>query len=486
MLGGLLAGAAVPAIASAPLTSIRPLPRGTKPEPTIAAVEALVRKANLGGHVSFAVADMATGEMLETRKPLLTQPPASVAKAITAAYALDRLGPEHRFATRLIASGPVEDGLIKGDLVLAGGGDPTLDTDGLANLVSAMKDRGVHGVTGRFRVWSGALPALPWIDADQPDHVGYNPAIGGLNLNFNRVHFQWKRSGGSYDLSMEARAERFSPDVGIARVQVLQEQRAVYEYQHRNGADHWSVARRALGESGSRWLPVRRPGAYAEETFLTVARSYGFDLKAGPTLDQMPVGIEIAREEGAALRDLLRGMLRYSTNLTAEVTGLSASAAGGGVPNTLAASAAEMNEWAKSRLGARKPGLVDHSGLGYGSEVSAADMVQMLMAPDQYDRLGAILRDFRVNDANGNGVSRETLAVSAKTGTLNFVSALAGYARARDGRTLAFAIFTSDEERRDAIPVSHRERPEGARGWARRSRRLQQDLLLRWAQRFSA
>lgn len=445
-----------------------------------------MRKANLGGRVSFAVADLATGDILEMRNPLAGQPPASVAKAITAAYALDRLGPTHRFATRLVATGPVEDGQVKGDLVLAGGGDPTLDTDGLANLVEKLKARGIHGITGKFRVWDSALPALPWIDGDQPDHVGYNPAISGLNLNFNRVHFEWKKDGSDYDLTMEARATRFSPDVDIARMKISQEQRAVYEYQHRGGVDHWSVARRALGGGGARWLPVRRPGAYAEETFLTIARSYGFDLKVGPAMAHPPVGTELAREEGAALPDLMRGMLRYSTNLTAEVSGLTASASSGTVPQTLSASATAMNDWANETLEARRASLVDHSGLGYDSEVSALDMVRMLMAPGQNEQLRPILRQFKVNDANGKTIPLSQLAVNAKTGTLNFVSALAGYARAGDGRDIAFSIFTSDEDRRDAIPVSQRERPEGARSWASRSRRLQRDLLLRWASRFSA
>jgi D-alanyl-D-alanine carboxypeptidase/D-alanyl-D-alanine-endopeptidase (penicillin-binding protein 4) len=71
--------------------------------------------------------------------------------------------------------------------------------------------------------------------------------------------------------------------------------------------------------------------------------------------------------------------------------------------------------------------------------------------------------------------------IRAKTGTLNFVSALAGYATTPNGRELAFAIFTGDMERRGAIPKAFRERPEGARGWSRRSRRLQQDLIARWA-----
>jgi D-alanyl-D-alanine carboxypeptidase/D-alanyl-D-alanine-endopeptidase (penicillin-binding protein 4) len=52
-------------------------------------------------------------------------PPASVAKALTSLYALDTLGADHRFQTRVMATGSVIGGVLKGDLILVGGGDHT-------------------------------------------------------------------------------------------------------------------------------------------------------------------------------------------------------------------------------------------------------------------------------------------------------------------------------------------------------------------------
>mgnify|MGYP000010554905 CR=1 FL=1 len=55
--------------------------------------------------------------------------------------------------------------------------------------------------------------------------------------------------------------------------------------------------------------------------------------------------------------------------------------------------------------------------------------------------------------------------VRAKTGTLNFVSTLAGYVTGPGGRPMAFAILSGDVARRDALPLEQRERPPGGRAW---------------------
>ncbi len=117
--------------------------------------DALVAQAKLGGRVGFAVADVATGKRLEQGDPELGQPPASVAKALTAAYGLDILGPEFRFETQVVATGSVKDGVVQGDLILVGGGDPTLNTDDLAGLATKLKQAGITAITGDFKVWGG-------------------------------------------------------------------------------------------------------------------------------------------------------------------------------------------------------------------------------------------------------------------------------------------------------------------------------------------
>ena len=477
-LAGLASGTALPAAAEAPERSRRPLARGGKVEAAVLRAEDLVARARIDGKVSFVVADAVTGEVLESHEPMLPQPPASTAKALTSLYALDRLGAGHRFTTRLVATGPVENGRVMGDLILAGGGDPTLDTPALARMVSDLKDLGVREIGGRLRVWTEALPNFRQIDGEQPPHVGYNPAGGGLNLNYNRVYFGWERTGSAYQISMDARGGSLVPDVTVAQMEVVDRSTPIYTYEDRGGRDDWTVARHALGASGARWLPVRYPGLYAGEVLQVILRSYGIMSGGAIGRAEDVAGQTLVSHRSAPLADILREMLKYSTNVTAEMVGMSASKANGEVRD-LVGSAQEMNDWLSRNFGTETAAFVDHSGLGGDSRISARDMVRVMVASNKTGELQSLMKPFPVYDS-------PSLQVDAKTGTLNFVSALTGFTGGPSRTSLAFAIFCANTERRDALPIEAREKPPGGRHWLNRARTLQRDLLKRWATVYTA
>lgn len=492
-MAGLLAGAAAPALARAPATSARPRPRPAGvPAPAAAApraaaaaaapaAEALIEAARLGGRVCYAVADARSGALLEAREAEVAMPPASVTKAITALYGLDVLGAGHRFPTRLVATGALGGGRIAGDLVLVGGGDPTLTTDAVGDMAAALRAAGVRGVAGRFLYHSEALPHIDRIDPDQPEHAGYNPAISGLNLNFNRVHVEWRRAGQGWQVVVDARGDRFRPAVELAEVRIVNRAAPVFTYAGEAGHERWTVAAGALNAHGSRWLPVRQPALYAAEVFRTLAAAQGIALPPAERTRGAVAGTALVVRPGDELAGVLRDMLRHSTNLTAESIGLAASAARGGQVATLAASAARMAGWAGARLGLRAAHFVDHSGLGEAGRISAGDMLRALLRAGPEGPLRGLMRQVEMRDAGGRPLPGHPVEVTAKTGTLNFVSGLGGYARLQGGRELAFAIFAADLARRSRLTAAERERPPGGPEWTARARRLQQQLIERWA-----
>jgi D-alanyl-D-alanine carboxypeptidase len=540
---------ATAAFGEAPLTSMRPVAR----VPTEDAIRKLVADAGLTGVTGVVVTDLATGEVIEDIAGAFEQPPASTAKAVTALYALEALGAGHRFETRVHADGPFVNGVVEGNLILAGGGDPDLATDDLATLAARLKEAGLREVKGDFLVWDEALRNVDEIDPSQLDHFGYNPTITGLNLNYNRVHFEWKRAGEGFNTFVDARSENYRPAVTVAEVNIVDRDAPVFTYANTGNADRWTVARSSLNDEGSRWLPVRHPALYAGEGFetfvdarsdnyrpaVTVAkvalvdrdapvftyadagdvdqwtvarsslndegsrwlpvrhpaiyagevfavfmRSQGIVLKTPKETPTQPTGPVLANFQSNLLTEQLQFMLRNSINLSAEVTGMSATKALLGQRAGMQDSAVAMSDWAALRSERRvAPAFVDHSGLGDASRISPADMVGILAAPRVHDLLFPILRPVRVFDDAGTEIVRRGMDVRGKTGTLNFVSSLAGYVRTDQGRNLVFTIFSSDMIRREEGKRSGAERPQGALGWGRRARAMQGKIVRHLATR---
>lgn len=132
-------------------------------------------------------------------------------------------------------------------------------------------------------------------------------------------------------------------------------------------------------------------------------------------------------------------------------------------------------------LGAEQARFVDHSGLSDASRVSPADLVKMLVKMGPGGVLHSHMKAVAPKSDDGKTNKAAGHSINAKTGTLNFVSSLAGYVTTGDGTTLAFATLTADMPRRNQIARADRERPQGAKAWGSRSRLLQHQLINRWA-----
>lgn len=445
------------------------------------APSARLQAARLGrAELGFFAVDLASGAVRVSHQPDLPLPPASTLKTVTALYALDRLGGAHRFQTRVIRAGDA--------LVLAGGGDPVLDSDALAGLAAATMRAVGDWRPARFLVWGGALPRMAEVAPGQAAHLAYNPAVSGMMLNFNRVHLGW-RCADNCAFNLEARAARSSPRAYTVSA-AARPGGGAFVHSLTGGVEQWQVPRAGLGKAGSRWLPVRQPELYAGDVFQTLCRAEGLVLPAPEITDLRPEGAVIARHDSPPLTEVLRGMLDHSTNLTAEAVGLAASGAG-----DLAGSAAAMARWVAGlagRGGAQAGGVsgadwdaasglrfVDHSGLSGDNRVTARALAGLLARPEARQALRGLLktdplRDVLGKDARGDGRNGAAV-VAAKTGTLNFVSCLAGYAGTPEGAEVSFAILSADLGKREE--TAGQELPAGVLAWVKRSKEMQRDLV---------
>lgn len=114
--------------------------------------------------------------------------PASSLKTLTTATALEMLGPDFRFETRLRAAAPIVEGTIQGDIVIVGGADPMLAMRDVTAWAQELKARGLMRVAGNVvgdgRVLSGSIFNDFWDWGDIGN--GYGSAVAGLNLEHNR------------------------------------------------------------------------------------------------------------------------------------------------------------------------------------------------------------------------------------------------------------------------------------------------------------
>lgn len=110
--------------------------------------------------------EAADGSVLASQAADRPVHPASVTKVASSLALLERLGPDHRFETRISAAGDVRDGQVLGDLVIQAAGDPTLVYENVFLLLARLRDLGVRGVAG------GLLVQGPLLFNWKPDPAG--------------------------------------------------------------------------------------------------------------------------------------------------------------------------------------------------------------------------------------------------------------------------------------------------------------------------
>jgi len=200
----------------------------------------------------------------------------------------------------------------------------------------------------------------------------------------------------------------------------------------------------------------------------------------------------LAEHPSPPMHEVVRAMLRYSNNLVAELTGLAAGRQLTGQRIGLSQSAIAIAQWYERVLPETDWARFDpgnHSGLNAGARMTPDQLAAILrFAHDaRYGRDGRTLIELLPTVGLDGGLGRRlqtpdtSFAVFAKTGTMNFVSGLAGYLPTRGGRARMFAIFVNDKPLRrayDADPGGNWGQQAG--GWRSRAKELEAALVRLW------
>ncbi len=448
-----------------------PPAQASKPRKAFSAVPQTLRQAldQIGRHaptrsagVSVAISDLETGETAYTRNPDQPETIASVTKMISSAAALHYLGPTYKFRTTFWRRGDVREGNLMGSILVVGGGDPNISGRFYENDSFAVFDRWAQGLrqAGIVRVSGDLILNASAFDRiyrhpDWPpdrDTRWYQAPISALSYNDNVVIVSVGRGA----LPGAPAIVSIDPDTDVVQ----------------------TVARaRTVGKTGKVRIAVARPGG-SDQVYVdgTVPARY-FRYSVPLAIDDPPkffgaalksrlraAGIELAGtvverdvepDNGWLLiarteSDLIPTMSvsnKHSQSFYAEQIFKTLALEKTGKGTWEGALALSRQFLASMGLDPARFDIHDGSGLSAANRVTAGDMVKFLRAMRLHPQW-AVWRSTLAVSGDSEGSLRSRLMdsfakgqVQAKTGTLNGVSTLAGYARAGSGKTYAFAIL---------------------------------------------
>ncbi len=344
-----------------------------------------------GREVSVSVWVEGWGEVAGL-SPDLALRPASNQKILTAVGALELLDHDQRLVTSVRATAPVDGGRLDGDLVLVGGGDPTLWDVGphsIYQLAVELRELGVEEVTGGLYVddsrYDSRRMAQGWTDQQIP---GDAAPISALTVAANRLGDEYAYLADPASGNAEVFG-RYLSDVGIA-----------------------------VGE--------------------------GFVSGEPPE-----ASVELVRTQSPTVAELVGSMLRNSDNTTAELLlkeiGLQVSGEGSTLAG-LDAARGVVEGWCVELSGHDDDG----SGLSYRNTRSAREWREMLLAAQRQDWWPVMLEGLPLaGSEDGTLANRLTDPatdgnVRAKTGTIDVARALSGVFTTAGGRTATFSIIIND------------------------------------------
>ena len=398
-------GSSAPATTATPVLSARRMPDLLASYKADAQLGAALQPILAQATPTTCLTVHAQGRTIMASNGNLAVMPASTEKLLTATAVLDRMGPDAVLTTTAVSSATPSGGVLDGDLYVIGSGDPLLATTGYTSTFDE--------------------PNEPYNDyAQLADHI---KAAGITEIHGNVVGDESRFDTQRYLPSWPHRYITAS-EVGPV------------------GALMVNDGYTGLSLHPDAPAPMRKPGdpaPLAAETLISLLRSRGVQVTGTPSSGTAPAGAAtVATLDSKPMSVNVDEMLRRSDNTTAEVLNKDLATLDS-QPGTTA-NGAKVVRATLDHLGFPTDGAVtiDGSGLDLGNRVTCDLLVAAL---DHQGADSAVANDLPV--AGRTGTLRKRLKgtaadgkVRAKTGTLNDVSALAGFATTAAGQQLTFAF----------------------------------------------
>ena len=398
------------------------------------------------------------GPMLahEAAKPMN---PASAMKLVTTFAALELLGPDYRWTTQAFLDGPLEGGVLHGNLVLVGHGDPKITVEQWQAFMAKLVAQGLVAIDGDLVLdRSFFAPAAHDPAAfDGEPLKPYNVGPDALLVNFKAIKFAFAPNAAGDGTAVVATPPLDNvaigplPRLGSGDCNDWRSTLGATFIDRGARADAIFVGRYPAS-CGERewWVSLLDHPAYVHAMFTAYFREAGGRFAGGWKDGRAPAGKPaFAVLESPPLYDVARDVNKLSNNVMARQLFLTLATAKGPPPATTAGANAAVTRWLATR-GLKMPELVldNGSGLSRNERISAGSLVRLLIAADASPVRnefasslavaatdGTLERRFQNGDVAGQGL--------LKTGTLEGARAIAGYVITADGRRFALAAIVN-------------------------------------------
>ena len=430
----------------------------TLEEETAKQIEKLLRGPLRNGLTGLYVADALTGQPLFAVNADDPLNPASNVKMISTATALELLGPEFRYPTRVLGAAP-KDGTIHGDVYLLGSYDPTLTAEDLDDLAAELARAGVTAVEGDIV-------------------VGTDPTRDGIFRAIIPLHVTAGEPGAAPTVAIPFGADHVTVSVTAKTAKRAQRPRLTYKTTVTKSATGIPLITvtvgGTIGKGGSTTYPLwtRERTATAAYALRAALRSHNIAVTGDYKLlelgdyigDAVATGslpVELARHESRSLAEIVARVNKWSVNWLADRVVMTAAALAHRAPPSMDLAIDAMYSWlARHANLTRKDLLIDTgSGLSYKTQITPTELVAIVRAAAGFTQPAASSPDDlakawvdSLSIAGHDGTLRHRVRnadlrarIRGKTGTLSTAIAMSGILDIDPAHPLVFSLVTNTD-----------------------------------------
>jgi D-alanyl-D-alanine carboxypeptidase/D-alanyl-D-alanine-endopeptidase (penicillin-binding protein 4) len=406
------------------------------------------------------VVSLGTGEVLYEKDAKKLYHPASTMKLITAATALVRLGPNHRFHTSLYVD-YLEDGQTLGNIYLKGGGDPVFNSHDLEKIVEKLAEMNLKDFQGNIVVDETYFDAVRWGKGwmwDDGPIGGYFSHLSALTINRNGVLVRISPGADVGDpVSVHFDPPTQYMQIVNEAITVETSEKVRVKMKRKSEPVDENVlmidGAMAIGQTEmNRRVDVLDPALYCGTLLQEILAKREVVLQGKVCYGEVPEeAIEIVTHISPSLSRILWEMNKPSDNLIAELLLKTIGAELKGNPGTGQKGLQAINEFLiEIGMDSQDYAIADGSGASRYNLVTASLLTDLLtyMFRD-FTVMPEYLASLSVGGVDGTlawrmqGMSAKGV-LRAKTGTLRGVTTLAGYTTTADGEIVVFSILVSN------------------------------------------